>query len=296
VSSAQDRLTQILSALPPEDLFDGHTPLISPASFPIPTHFAEELDRLGYRLTLFLRACNLLYQQSLRGKQPAWIADYLDRGKPAPIREASRAREFRDDLPLLLQPQLILTDSGCTLVSLNSPPSIIPIIAWLNQTFAPLGDDILGGPTGIIDGLRSILPGGADILIPDSPPSHRPAMQWLAQQAGPTYLVRTTADPLSTPAAPRDIFRAFPLSDSSIPSSVESLIQLARAGALRVTPPFKPFLDEKMWFALFWLRPLRDFWRRELSERQFLKLQQVIPYTWLLDPTPLPGHAVIPHL
>jgi len=51
-----------------------------------------------------------------------------------------------------------------------------------------------------------------------------------------------------------------------------------------------------MWFALFWLQPLREFWRRELGDKYFLKLQEVIPYTWLLDPTPLPQHAVIPRL
>jgi hypothetical protein len=51
-----------------------------------------------------------------------------------------------------------------------------------------------------------------------------------------------------------------------------------------------------MWFALFWLQPLREFWRRELGQKYFIKLQEVIPYTWLLDPTPLPQHAVIPRL
>jgi hypothetical protein len=63
-----------------------------------------------------------------------------------------------------------------------------------------------------------------------------------------------------------------------------------------VTPPFKPFLEEKLWFALFWMRPLREFWRRELSERQFLELRAVIPETWIVDPTPLPHQAVIPGL
>jgi hypothetical protein len=67
-------------------------------------------------------------------------------------------------------------------------------------------------------------------------------------------------------------------------------------GAARITPPFKPYLEEKLWFALFWLRPLREFWRRELSEQHFLELQKVIPYTWILDPQPLPQHAVIPGL
>src|SRR5205807_8597911 len=69
-----------------------------------------------------------------------------------------------------------------------------------------------------------------------------------------------------------------------------------RDGAIRVTPPFKPYLEEKMWFALFWMQPLREFWRRELGEKYFLKLQESIPYTWPLDPTPLPHHAAIPKL
>jgi hypothetical protein len=41
---------------------------------------------------------------------------------------------------------------------------------------------------------------------------------------------------------------------------------------------------------------LREYWRRELTERHFLKLREVIPYTWIMDPTPLPQHAVIPLL
>ena len=73
-------------------------------------------------------------------------------------------------------------------------------------------------------------------------------------------------------------------------------MRAAADGVVKVTPPFKPFLEEKMWFALFWLRPLREFWRRELGEKYFLKLQEVIPYSWMLDPTPLPQHAVIPRL
>jgi hypothetical protein len=44
------------------------------------------------------------------------------------------------------------------------------------------------------------------------------------------------------------------------------------------------------------MRPLREFWRRELGEKHWLKLQQFIPYTWIVDPAPLPHHAVIPGL
>jgi len=47
---------------------------------------------------------------------------------------------------------------------------------------------------------------------------------------------------------------------------------------------------------LFWLRPLAEFWRRELGEKHFLELQKVIPRTWLMDPQLLPPTAVIPGL
>jgi hypothetical protein len=77
---------------------------------------------------------------------------------------------------------------------------------------------------------------------------------------------------------------------------VRELMNAAADGSVRVTPPMKPYLEEKMWFALFWLAPLREFWRRELGDKYFRTLQEVIPYTWLLDPTPLPQHAVIPRL
>jgi hypothetical protein len=77
---------------------------------------------------------------------------------------------------------------------------------------------------------------------------------------------------------------------------IDALLAAAGRGELAITPPIKPYLEEKMWFALFWLQPLREFWRRELGDKYFRQLQGMIPYTWILDPTPLPQHAVIPRL
>ena len=98
------------------------------------------------------------------------------------------------------------------------------------------------------------------------------------------------------PQAGRDVYRFFELFDLPNLPRVGELMNAAADERVTVTPPFKPYLEEKMWFALFWLQPLREFWRRELGDKYFLKLQEVIPYTWLLDPTPLPQHAVIPRL
>jgi len=49
-------------------------------------------------------------------------------------------------------------------------------------------------------------------------------------------------------------------------------------------------------FALLWNRALRDYWRRELGEAFFKVLLGIVPYTWVVDPSPLPPHAVIPEL
>ena len=51
-----------------------------------------------------------------------------------------------------------------------------------------------------------------------------------------------------------------------------------------------------MSFALLWNRNLQDFWRQELGEAFFNRLRKLIPYTWIVDPAPLPPHAAIPGL
>jgi hypothetical protein len=296
-----ERVAAVERAMPPEGLFAAKDWLLSPTALPLTAEFVDDLERLGYRLGLFVRACNLLYQLSVRGKQPAWIADYLDRGKPAELREMSRARQFRDDLPLVMRPDLVLTDQGYTIAELDNVPGGIGLTGWLNQTYAALGEDVVGGATGMIDGFKSMLPGGADILVSEEAATYRPEMDWLAREAGPEYSAHDAATYDASGAVglggqARNVYRFFELFDLPNIAASQALMQAARDGRVRVTPPYKPYMEEKMWFALFWLRPLHDFWRRELSERHFLKLQESIPYTWLLDPAPIPQHAVIPQL
>ncbi len=82
VGSPVDRGDFVRRNFPAEGLFAEKEWLLSPASFPLGEKLTEQLDKLGYRLNLFQRACNLLYQLSVKGKQPAWVAAYLDAGKP----------------------------------------------------------------------------------------------------------------------------------------------------------------------------------------------------------------------
>ena len=72
------------------------------------------------------------------------------------------------------------------------------------------------------------------------------------------------------------------------------IFELAAEKKIRLTPPPKPVFEEKMLFALLWNRNLQEFWRQELGEGFFARLKKLIPYTWLVDPTPLPPQAAIP--
>ncbi|MFL6584741.1 MAG: hypothetical protein ACJ8KU_09525 [Chthoniobacterales bacterium] len=316
----QDRLSAIRSVFPAEGLFADKDWLISPDAFPIEAKFERELEQLGHQLFVFQRACNQLYQLSVKGKQPPWIAAYLDAGKPAELVEFSRLKQFRDQLPLVIRPDLILTDEGFTIAEIDSVPGGIGLTGWLNQTYAQFNPEVIGGPTGMIEGFRACLPNGGDIVIAEESATYRPEMQWLAAQLNERAVAsdarRGPDDTQSGSAAPidrdynwnvrgaedyeavagRDVYRFFELFDLPNLPRVGELMRAAADVSIKVTPPFKPFLEEKMWFALFWLRPLREFWRRELGDKYFLKLQQVIPYSWLLDPAPLPQHAVIPRL
>ena len=299
------RVAAVRDAFPPQGLFAAKEWLLSPRAFALSGEFIDELEKLGYRLHLFQRACNLLYQLSVKGKQPAWIARYLDLGKPPELVALSRERIFRDDIARVIRPDVILTDHGFTIAELDTVPGGIGLTAWLNQTYAALGDDVVGGASGMHDGFAEILPCGASIVIAEEAATYQPEMQWLSAQLNarpsaenlkPEWQVLAAADPAAATIEQGNVYRFFEHFDLANVPAAPALMQAAREGKISITPPFKPYLEEKLWFALFWLRPLRDFWRRELGERHWLKLQAVIPYTWILDPAPLPHHAVIPGL
>jgi hypothetical protein len=92
------------------------------------------------------------------------------------------------------------------------------------------------------------------------------------------------------------IYRFFELFDLPNVANARQIFELAAEKKIRLTPPPKPVFEEKMLFALLWNRNLQNFWRQELGESFLARLKKVIPYTWLVDPTPLPPHAALPEL
>ena len=320
IAVADDRLDTLRAAFPKEGLFAEKNWLLSPNAFPVDRKFLAELEQLGHRLFVFQRACNQLYHLSVKGKQPPWVARYLDAGKPEELIECSRRKEIRDDLPRVIRPDLILTEEGYVIAEIDSVPGGIGLTGWLNQTYSAFDPQIIGGVDGMLSGFRTVLPNGGDIVISQEAGTYRPEMDWIAARLNQTHPVAKGDDSRSDrtfasaglnipgyssrvmpaenyePQDGRAVYRFFELFDLPNIPKIENTLRAAAEGRITIRPPIKPYLEEKMWFALFWMHPLREFWRRELGDKYFIKLQQVIPYSWLLDPMPLPQHAVIPRL
>ena len=110
----------VLQAMPEGGLFAGKAWLTSPEPFAIEPKLVAELQKLGHRLHVFLKVANDLYYRSVKGKAPPWIAGYLDAGKPAELLEAARAKPLRNQLPGVIRPDLILTESGFAMSEIDS--------------------------------------------------------------------------------------------------------------------------------------------------------------------------------
>jgi len=299
VEDAGDRAKFVRERLPEGGLFFGQHWRVSPDPFPLGPELAEELRGLGRLLLQFHRSVNLLYRQSLAGKQPRWVADWLDRGKPASVLQTQRADVFKNDLPRVIRPDIILTDTGPCITELDSVPGGIGLTAWLNQTYAAMQNGQaapLGGAQGMLEGFAGIF-GDAPavhIVVSEEAKAYWPEMAWLAGQLGPRFQMR---DARFTGFKDGEaVYRFFELFDLPNVPNAGAIMDLALAGRIHLTAPPKPIFEEKMLFALLWNRNLHGFWRQELGERFLAQLQRLSPYTWMIDPSPLPPQGALPEL
>jgi len=195
----------------------------------------------------------------------------------------------------------LLTESGFSITELDSVPGGIGLTAWLNQTYSKseVGSskfEIIGGAEGMLRGFESIF-GDAKhvrIVVSEEAKTYQPEMSWLSKQLGPRFTVH---DSQFTGFSDGDaVYRFFELFDLANVPNAKQIFGLAAEKKIRLTPPPKPVFEEKILFALLWNRNLQSFWRQELGDSFFQKLKKVVPYTWLIDPTPLPPHAAMPGL
>jgi hypothetical protein len=293
---AATKAQSVRDSLPSGGLFAGLDWKTSPAPFPLGENLAKEIESLGRVLLQFYRAVNLLYRKSVEGKQPDWVARWLDLGKPAALIELQRSAAFKSDTPRVIRPDILLTENGISITELDSVPGGIGLTSWLNQAYTKNGAQVLGGADGMLHGFASIFGDAPSvrIIVSEEAATYRPEMQWLAAQLGPRFTVQ---DANYTGFTEGDaVYRFFELFDLPNVPNAPRIFELAVEKKIRLTPPPKPLFEEKMLFALLWNRNLQNFWRQELGEAFLGRLKKIIPYTWLVDPAPLPPHAAIPEI
>ncbi|HEY5232019.1 MAG TPA: hypothetical protein VIK35_00600 [Verrucomicrobiae bacterium] len=300
--NAAEQAKFIRDSIPANGLFAGLEWKISPAPFPLGENLAKEIESLGRVLLQFYRAVNLLYRKSVEGKQPEWVARWLDLGKPAGLIELQRAAVFKNEVPRVIRPDILLTENGFSITELDSVPGGIGLTAWLGKTYSEFNvqspkPKIIGGADGMIRGFESIFGDAKQvhIVVSEEAKTYRPEMEWLASQPGDSKF-KIQNSKFEGFADGDAVYRFFELFDLENVSNSKKIFQLAAEKKIRLTPPPKPVFEEKMLFALLWNWNLQNFWRQELGEGFLTRLKKIIPYTWLVDPAPLPPHAAIPEL
>jgi len=290
---------------------------VSPEPFRIAADDLKAIRELGPQLLSFYTALNRLYFASVRGSQPGWIRRYLDQGKPETVIDFGRMNRFKQQLPGVIRPDLILTDDGWIVTELDSVPGGIGLTGSLSRHYSELGNAVIGGSEGMIEGfvrmIRSVAGGPhptLGIIVSEESKDYRPEMRWLGNRLNEAGLrtfviepeqIRFTEEGLSVDdrgaAVPIDVvYRFFELFDlKNIPKS-ELILYGVRKEKVKITPPAKTYLEEKMAFALFHHPALRPFWTETLGEKTDAALLRIFPKTWIVDPEPVPPHAVIPGL
>ena len=286
-------LSELRDGLPEGGLFGGGAWRWSPEPLKLGKTEARRMMALGHPLAKFQQASDAIYRRSATGKLPVWIAKLLDEGKPEWLTRLQREPATATQFPRVIRPDLILTEDGFALSELDSVPGGIGVAAWLAKVYAKAGFDVLGGAEGMIDGFKSLMPEGGTVLVSEESKDYRPEMEWLTKELGAAWNVASaeTCEPDG-----KALYRFFELFDwKSIPGA-QALAEGAASGNIRITPPFKPHLEDKLWLALLWSPSLRKIWEQSLRGSHLERLRELVPFGWVLDPTPLPPHAALPRL
>ena len=286
-------LSDLHAQMPAGGLFGGGSWRWSPEPLMLTQAEADSIAALGHSLARFQQACDEIYRRSAAGNLPSWIADWLDRGKPDWLVSLQREKTMRGHAPRVIRPDLMLTQEGFAMSELDSVPGGIGVAAWMARGYADAGHEIIGGADGMREGFRSLMPDGGTVLISQEAADYRPEMEWLVSTLGEGWQV-ASAESFQTDGSA--LYRFFELFDWQSVPSARRLAQDAADGLLRVTPPFKPHFEEKLWLALLWSPALKSVWEKSLRGNHLKRLRELVPFGWLVDPTPLPPHAALPRL
>jgi hypothetical protein len=314
----------IHAALGAQSLFEDKSWQLSPEAWPLTPEQTAQLEAIGAACLEFHQALEALYLRSAAGKNllrnkpllAPWVAEYLDRGKPAALVAHARDPKNRGAFPTVLRPDLLLTDDGYVMTELDSVPGGIGLTAFLNRLYGSESDPaMLGYGDAMVKNFHASLvalrPGNRNpliaLVVSDEAATYRPEMQWLAHQLqlqGKRVFCLKPEDifPLENslffdaegnPEKIDVIYRFFELFDLANVKTEKFFFEAWAAGEVAIAPPMRAFQEEKLTFALFHHHRLQDYWAEALGGRTLKLLRTLIPPSWVIDPAPLPPGAVL---
>jgi hypothetical protein len=289
---------------------------VSPEPFALSEQQVGAIESLGTDLLRFYRGLNNLYNRSARGTAPAFVAEYLDRGKPEQIVKLGRQNRFKQEIPGVIRPDLIVTPDGFAATELDSVPGGMGFLGAMTEAYCRLGIESVGGADGIPTGFAAMLrhvtgveyPTVA-IVVSDESADYRNEMAWLAEALrklglADAWLRRPQEVTFSEEglfirhedgreARLDALYRNFELFDLFNVTKQELMLYAARHNRVTMTPPPKASLEEKLAFALLHHFALAPLWRSELGRDTFDRLRELFPKTWVIDPRPMPPQGAI---
>lgn len=289
---------------------------VSPEPFALAPSTLERILTIGNDLFAFYKALNTLYNRSARGTAPGFIAEYLDQGKPEHIIRLSRQNRFKSDLPGVIRPDLILTDDGFISSELDSVPGGMGFVGAMSEAYCKLGMESIGGSFGIPNQYAAMMKSATGkenptvaIVVSEESKDYRAELTWMAEYLRAQKLLNAYV------CTPQDIYfteealfvrfpdgreekldalyRNFELFDLLNIPKQELFLYAARHNRVKMTPPPKTQLEEKLAFALLHHPALATLWKSELPAEVFGRLKLLFPETWVIDPRPIPPQGVI---
>ena len=317
-------LEALKSAFAEQELFEGKSWRMSPRAWTLTPEIVSALEGIGQASLEFYRAFETLYRRSAEGKKllrnkelyAPWVAEYLDRGKPSALVELCRKEFSKGKLPPVIRPDLLVTQDGFSLTELDSVPGGIGLTAYLNRLYEGSGATGMLGASGAMEEAfyQSVAAAAPDrknpvvaIAVSEEAATYKPEMDWLAERlqrrgyrvyslwvheifplGGAVYF-----DIAGSPEKIDVVYRFYELFDLPNLPTAEFIVEAVENGEVALTPPLRPFLEEKMGMALFHHHLLEEFWKENVSKKSLKVLKNLIPKSWIVDPTPLPPGAVI---
>ncbi len=256
----------------------------------------------------------------MRGTQPTWVADYVDRGRPDQVVDYGRLNRTRSQLPRVIRPDLFLTEAGFVATELDSVPGGIGFSASLADLHRARVSPRRGGE-GMLEGFAGMVAGRAG----EEPPygnrrlrrsgDYWEEMAWLAARYGNagtpstpsvprtcTSPRRPCSSPEGAPPARAMGTRRRPAPPGPHQGAVPLLRAVRRqerpqvgADALRVEKTARRHhpAGQELPRRKAVLRPAApsragDLLGARAEGERCERLRRVLPPTWILDPRPLP--------